>query len=981
MVTQSKRLCITSLEALLQRVPPVQVIRESSFHLSVGQKLDVGAFKDFVLQTGYVADGVVDEPGEVAILKDVIDIYPAGASQPMRCYFDEDGHVSELRCYDRLTQRTQSSAETMIVGPASEIICRNDDTEEFADTVPVYRQMMSRYDNLQSVFDIFKPSAFVFEDGVDDRVDEYLDIIDEARATAELASESRLYLDRQAWGDECPSSRSEISAADYQALPSLQKGFAAFSHFVKEAMTTSQVVITGDEQRLARTCNRLQATLGEEVNYVHDWKTCMQDGARLSSIALPWTSGFIDREQRLVVVTCDDVFGPSRGDLSASPPALGAPALGIGDVVVHETHGVGILRDIETARVDEIEQDTVRLEYYGGASLLVPMEEFSLLWRYGSEVGSVALDRLHTDAWRKKRAELENDILDAARYLLEKARERQLTKSPVLKAPQDRYQAFTARFPYSLTADQRAAIEACASDLASGQPMNRLICGDVGYGKTEIALRAAAIVALSGMQVAVVAPTTVLARQHFEVFKRRFAAVGKTVRLLSRAVSRRQLAHSHRSAEDGEIDVIVATHAILSKDVRFRKLGLVIIDEEHRFGAEDKRAMRSLFPNVHCLAMSATPIPRTMQAALVGVQDVSLLSTPPARRRPVRTSVLEFDETTVRLALQRERRRGGQSFFVAPRIADIAPLQRMLTRLAPDFNILVAHGKMAAEKLEDTVSRFSQGHGDVLLSTDIIESGLDVPAANTIFIWRPDRFGLAQLHQLRGRVGRGRAQGLAYLLTERDGSLNEESRARLDSIMTMDRLGAGTSLSMQDLELRGAGILTGNDQAGHIKVIGTSLYQELLRDAVASLRKEKSQRRQMPSFNIGLVATIPSEYVPDPAVRLNLYSRMLRATTPAEFVDLEEEMSDRFGDPPVEVMTLLRLSRIKAQAAAVGVTALSSGPAGIALDFTKRPRQSQLAAWKKIEALRLKGNRVIFSRTSTPPESLDLLEKILIVDQ
>uniref|UniRef100_UPI003101A88F DEAD/DEAH box helicase n=1 Tax=Neorhizobium sp. EC2-8 TaxID=3129230 RepID=UPI003101A88F len=510
--------------------------------------------------------------------------------------------------------------------------------------------------------------------------------------------------------------------------------------------------------------------------------------------------GFIDGVANVVVIVAKD---PSV-EAAETGALLNEPELQIGDVVVHEDHGIGVLTDLESVSVDGSTRDAARLQYRDGASLLVPMEDFGKLWRYGSEPGAVTLDRLHTDVWERKQARIARDIRSTARHLTKIAKEREASSAEMFVPPRADYGAFVRRFPYTETPDQIAAIKAVLADLGSGTEMNRLICGDVGFGKTEVALRAAASVALAGGQVVVIAPTTVLARQHFMTFERRFADTGVRVAMLSRLVKAAVAKTVKAGLADGEIGIVVATQAILAKDVQFKRLGLLIIDEEHRFGLKEKRAMSALASSLHVLTMSATPIPRTLQSAMAGIQDVSLLTTPPSKRRPVRTSVTAFDRAAMRTALMREFRRGGQSFVVVPRIEDIDGLEATLAKIVPELKVTTAHGKMPAADIDEAMVSFADGDGDILLSTNIIENGLDVPRANTMFIWRADRFGLAQLHQLRGRVGRARAQGIAYLVTEESADLSEETRLRLSTLVERDRLGSGLVISMRDLDLRGA---------------------------------------------------------------------------------------------------------------------------------------------------------------------------------
>jgi len=471
----------------------------------------------------------------------------------------------------------------------------------------------------------------------------------------------------------------------------------------------------------------------------------------------------------------------------------------------------------------------------------------------------------------------------------------------------------------------------------------------------------------------------VLARQHFINFERRFAGTDIKVAMLSRVVEPQQAKKVKAGLADGEIDIVVATQAILAKDVRFAHLGLLVVDEEHRFGTREKQAMRQMAPLLHTLTMSATPIPRTLQAAMIGVQDVSILATAPSKRRPVRTSLSPADRGTMRTALMREYRRGGQSFVVVPQIDDIDEVNGMLAEIVPDLSVRIAHRKMKAKDMDAVMVGFADGEGDILLSTSIIESGLDVPRANTIFVWRADRFGLAQLHQLRGRVGRGKSQGIACLLTPDSDAISEETRLRLSTMVENDRLGAGLAISMQDLDLRGAGDIAGEDQAGHMKLIGVSLYQKLLERAVAAARKEVLLGQQATVLNLGVAGTIPADYVAEGTVRLNLYSRLMRATTEDAINGFAAEFEDRFGELPKEVVLLFRLAKLRMAAARLGIAKIDVGPRALAVTFTSKPGRNRIKPLLPLGQPTERDGRLIFERSPDDPiDDIAYLERLLV---
>ncbi len=985
------RLLLTSLDAVLQRIPPASVVEESWFELKVGEPFYRHGFEAFVRRTGYVEDAVADEPGEIAFRGEVVDIFPAGATAPMRILLDEDGLVSELRSYDPSSQRTEHSLPRMVFGPASEaILSGGEQRGANAPSEMTEVHLFKLYGEMRTVFDVLDDANVSIAPGIEARLDAYLDVIADAGQAVRLFGDrerqegSSLYLSRRDW-TQGVSGLSSISL-DVQGAGPLPD-FAVSANplndltdfVVREEQSGRKVVVAGHGS--GYLCRRLERRLKARLSEADNWAEVVErKDCRLFKLSCSLDRGFMDPVSNLTLVTVGEVLGYSGGRNGESL-LLTEPELRLGDVVVHENHGIGILADLESLAVDGVVRAAARLEYRDSASVLVPMEEFGKLWRYGSEPQSVTLDRLHTDAWAGKRAAISKEIRSAARHLKRLAKERsEITADSFVPARAD-YDRFARRFPYAETADQAGAVEAVLQDLRSGKAMNRLICGDVGFGKTEVALRAAAAVALAGGQVVVIAPTTVLARQHLGVFERRFSGTKVKVAMLSRLVSAGEAKEIKAELARGEIGIVVATQAILAKDVAFARLGLLIVDEEHRFGIRDKQAMRALAPSLHMLAMSATPIPRTLQTAMIGIQDVSLLTTPPSKRMPVRTSFSVFDRASMRIALMRERRRGGQSFIVVPRIEDLGEVEAVLRKIVPDFSIRVAHGKMPAGEMDDAIVGFADGEGDVLLSTNIIENGLDVPRANTIFIWRSDRFGLAQLHQLRGRVGRGKAQGVAYLLVDEGSEIAEETRLRLATLVENDRLGSGLSLSMRDLDLRGGGDLMGEDQAGHMKVLGVSLYQKLLERAIGSHREDGAETSTHASVNLGVAGTIPAEYVPDATVRLNLYARLLKTSSPAEVDELAEEFEDRFGDLPEEVSVLLRITKLQIAAARFRISKLDAGPRALAITFAPRP------LLKVVKLLAAKGpcarreDRLVFEQpTETGEERMAFFETLLTSD-
>ena len=611
-------------------------------------------------------------------------------------------------------------------------------------------------------------------------------------------------------------------------------------------------------------------------------------------------------------------------------------ALTAGDLVVHVDHGIGRFIGLETITAVGAPHDCLELHYAGGDKLYLPVENIELLTRYGGEDAEAQLDRLGGAGWQTRKSRMKNRIREMAKGLIAIAAQRHLRQAPKLVPPEGLYDEFCARFPYDETEDQLAAIDAVVDDLASGRPMDRLVCGDVGFGKTEVALRAAFCAAINGKQVAVVAPTTLLARQHYKTFSARFAGLPVKIGRLSRMVGAAEARETKKELADGRCDILVGTHAILGKGVSFKDLGLVIIDEEQHFGVGHKERLKELRAEVHVLTLSATPIPRTLQLAMTGVRELSLIATPPVDRLAVRSFISPFDPLIVREALLRERYRGGQAFFVCPRIEDLEEAGAFLRENLPEAKFVVAHGQMPPGELEDKMSAFYDGKFDILLSTTIVESGLDIPTANTLIVWRADMFGLAQLYQLRGRVGRSKTRAYALFTTPANRSVTQQAQKRLEVLQSLDTLGAGFQLASHDLDLRGAGNLLGDEQSGHIKEVGYELYQQMLTDAITLLKagvEEPQEELWSPTIALGAPVTIPEDYVADLTLRLQLYRRLSTLETDQDIESFAAEMIDRFGPVPPEVEQLLEVVAIKAMCRRAHIEKVDAGPKGVIVSF------------------------------------------------
>ena len=651
-----------------------------------------------------------------------------------------------------------------------------------------------------------------------------------------------------------------------------------------------------------------------------------------------------NKDNRITVISEQDVLGDRlirspKKRRKAENFLTETQSLSPGDLVVHVDHGIGRYLGMEVISAAGAAHECLLLEYAESSRLYLPVENIELLSRYGHEEGF--LDKLGGGAWQAKKARLKERIREMADRLIRVAAERALRKAPIMDPPPGAWDSFSARFPYQETDDQLRAIEDVMADLQSGQPMDRLICGDVGFGKTEVAMRAAFVAAMSGVQVAVIAPTTLLARQHYKSFAERFRGFPLEVRPLSRFVSAKDATETKDGMARGTVDIVVGTHALLAKGIRFQNLGLLIIDEEQHFGVGHKERLKQLRTDIHVLTLTATPIPRTLQLSLSGVRDLSIIGTPPVDRLAIRTYVSEFDAVTIREGLLREHYRGGQSFFVVPRISDLPEIEEFLREQVPEVSHVVAHGQMAAGELDTRMNAFYDGKYDVLLATTIVESGLDIPTANTMVIHRADMFGLSQLYQIRGRVGRSKTRAYAYLTTKPRAKLTPAAEKRLRVLGSLDSLGAGFTLASQDLDIRGAGNLLGEEQSGQMRDVGYELYQQMLEEAIAKIRSgemeglSETDDQWAPQINLGVPVLIPEAYVPDLDVRLGLYRRLSSLSTKVELEGFAAELIDRFGKLPREVNTLMLVVRIKAMCKRAGIAKLDGGPKGATIQFHK----------------------------------------------
>ena len=991
------RFVLTTVNAMVQRVPPRSAFAGARLDLKINGQVKPEELSRFLEANGYGRAGTVMEPGEYAVRGGIVDIFPAGEPEPVRLDMFGDT-IETIKAFDPSTQRSTAARKNLALRPVSELALDKESVSRFrtawreifgpeAAQDPIYLSISEgrRHPGMEHWVPLFHaamenlldylPDASV---SLDHQSDEVLNgrlemIADHAQARKAPPRDGEvpyralpanyLYLSQDDWDEMLsfgprlaftpfgkPDGASGVDGGGRPGPVFAQSaggpGINVFEQLRSQAERWKaegrRIVVAawtrGSRDRLAHL---LKEHGFKDASPEDSWAAIRRKEAGSVSLAILGVErGFV--ADRLALVGEQDLLGerisrPPRRRMRADQFIAEATEIAEGDLVVHQEYGIGRYDGLTTLHVTGAPHDCLRLLYDGGEKLFLPVENIEVLSRFGSDQ-TAALDKLGGVAWQSRKARMKQRIRDMAGELIKVAAARKIRDADIMAPPEGTWDEFCARFPFAETEDQARAISDVLEDMAAGKPMDRLICGDVGFAKTEVALRAAFVAAMSGAQVAVVVPTTLLSRQHFRTFSARFAGLPVKVAQLSRMVTAKDAAEVRKGIASGDIGIVVGTHALLAKSIEFADLGLLIVDEEQHFGVAHKERLKALKADVHVLTLTATPIPRTLQLALTGVREMSLIATPPVDRLAVRTFIMPFDSLVIREALQRERFRGGQVFCVVPRIEDLTRMSERLKEIVPDARMAMAHGRLAPTEMERVMTEFGDGKYDILLSTNIVESGLDMPAVNTLVIHRADMFGLGQLYQLRGRVGRGKQRGYAYLTWPANHRLSAAAEKRLTVMQTLDTLGAGFTLASHDLDIRGAGNLLGDEQSGHIREVGIELYQQMLEDAVADIRsgegkKTHQDRDWTPNISLGLPFLIPENYVRDLPVRLGLYRRIGALTSDAETEAMAAEMVDRFGDLPKEVDNLLGVVALKRACREAGVEKLDAGPKGMVVSF------------------------------------------------
>jgi transcription-repair coupling factor (superfamily II helicase) len=994
---------LTTVNAVLQRLPPRAFIKQSLRQIAPGQRIDRGQLIERLALAGFIRASTVMEPGEFAVRGSLVDLFPPGRQTPVRLDFFDDT-LESIKSFDPETQRTQKIVQRLMLTPMSEIAFGEAAVSRFRQAYvslfgpahaddQLYEAISAGqhfpgqehwlplfHDHLETIFDYLPGCAVSLDHMAEQSLADRQALIEEhyrARVDAlEVATfgappykpvpPQAMFLPPADWKASLGKRRvSRLSAFEHEDVAGTIRSFngrrgrsfaperASEDVNLFDAVAAHIRGLVGQGKRTIVAAwtpgarERLGVLLAEHglqgVKKIESYDEALITPARTAMLAvLGLESGFETPD--LAVIGEQDILGdrlvrPRRRAKKAADVITEATSLSVGDLVVHTDHGIGRFVGLQTITALGAPHDCLELVYHGGDKLYLPVENIELLSRYGSDETGVELDRLGGVGWQTRKARLKKRLREIASELIKVAALRQLREAPVLARPEGAYEEFVARFPYEETEDQAASIDAVVEDLGAGKPMDRLVCGDVGFGKTEVALRAAFVAAMNGMQVAVVVPTTLLARQHYKTFADRFQGLPLKIGRASRLVPAKELSEVRKGLADGTIDIVVGTHALLSKTIQFARLGLLIIDEEQHFGVGHKERLKQLKEDVHVLTLSATPIPRTLQLALSGVRELSLITTPPVDRLAVRTYISPVDPVILREALRRERHRGGQSFYVVPRIADLDDVGEFLAEHVPELKVARAHGQLSPTELEDIMTAFYEGQYDVLLSTAIVESGLDIPRANTLIVHRADMFGLAQLYQLRGRVGRSKTRAYAYFTTPVGQRLTEGAEKRLKVLQSLDHLGAGFSLASHDLDIRGAGNLLGDEQSGHIREVGFELYQSMLEETIEALKggdiDGTTAEQWSPQIQLGMPVLLPESYVADLQVRLGLYRRLSGLVTREQIDQFAAELIDRFGPLPPEAEGLLDVMELKALCRRAGVAQLDAGTKGASIAFRK----------------------------------------------
>ena len=982
------RIIVTSAQNLIGRLPLPSVFSETTLFLAPSTKIDIEGITEFLVKNGFSRSPSAVDSGEFAVRGEIIDLVTCG-NNGYRINFGWDC-IESIREYDPYSQISKKIVDKITLSSASESLLNSDTIINFKNNFlklfgvnyiknPLYESITSghKFHGYEHLTPLFYEKMCLLSDFLGDHI-----IIHDHLSMQAILEHEHTYHDfyqsRLLSNKSNPDSfyfaiePARFIISSNQIKETLNKdehillesgndsGFSHLENIRSKAKIENKTefdklfeIIVDNKKKIPVILCDSKSSIERIKNIAANYEYASQEILKLSlakkniinlGIA-PLGTGF--SSDKYLFISEQDILGDKF--ITQSHKSTKRKLKNIlteldniseGEMIVHKEHGIAMFERIQTLYVDEIAHDCLKLIYANNDILYLPVENIDQIKKYGGN--EVMPDKLGGANWQKRRARLKNRIKDIAAKLIKITAERELTKSRPVQFDSVAYEGFCRKFPYNETEDQISSINDIKSDLENGKLMDRLICGDVGFGKTEVAMRAAFMAAYDINddlpQIAIISPTTILCRQHYSSFQERFEGLGLRIAQLSRLVTSGQATKIKQDLSEGKINIIVGTHALLSSNIKFKNLKMVIIDEEQHFGVAQKERLKAIKTGLHVLSLSATPIPRTLQMSMVGIKDLSLIATPPIDRLPVRTNVMPFDQIVIRDALMRERFRGGLSFYVVPRIKDIEWVQKQLDTMVPELKYRVAHGQMPPAEIDQVMTDFCEGKFDILLSTTIIESGIDIPIANTMIIHRSDMLGLSQLYQLRGRVGRGKVRGYAYLTLAHYKTTTKHSLQRLEVLQNIDSLGAGFTIASHDMDLRGFGNLVGSEQSGHIKEVGSELYQEMLDDEIKKLKNQDADEKIIeftPTINLNIAVLIPYSYIEDSSLRLAIYRRAGDLQTNTEIEHFRDEMIDRFGALPQEFSNLLYMVKIKNTCLELKIESLDSGPNGFVMKFNK----------------------------------------------
>ena len=981
MVNSKESIVITTHNALMQKVLSYDTIKQHIIHITQGDNIDRDGLVKNLISIGYNRTSVAIDIGDIAVRGSVIDIVTISGAYRIDFFGD---NIDAIKLYDVHTQSTIEKLSNINILPASEVILNEKTVSKFKTK---YRQLFghmnsktenilyeavglgSKYQGMEQYLPLF------YDENDCDSIFNYIGkytilsyLEDEADPTLAYKDLEEHYNMRLSFlkKDEQPLYPMPIEELYLTDIEYNNKIKSLSHHYLtiykhKDTQETNLHINTSSahsiledysKYKIVAACHSIGSmekvkdileAKGYKTNICNRWVDILDHKNSISLFQIDIESGF--KYNDIIILSEEEIIGHRVVNRSKKNKAAKTPEtifkelsnIEEGELVVHRNYGIGKFVGLEIVSVNNISHDCLKILYHGGDKLYLPVENMDIISKYGSD-DKVDLDKLGGTAWQARTAKLKNRIKLQAEAIIKIAAERSLSKVASLDVYTPEFEEFCDKFPYAETDDQINAVNDIIDDISNGRLMDRLICGDVGFGKTEVAMRAAFIVANSGMQVAVIVPTTLLANQHYKNFVERFSGMPMIIKQISRLVKPSEIAKTKAELENGHVNIVIGTHAILSNTTKFKNLGMVIIDEEQHFGVAQKDKLKDMKSNVRVLTLTATPIPRTLHMAMSGIRDLSIIATPPINRHAVKTYVAKFDPVAIREAIMNEKSRGGKVLYVCPRVSDIIDVEDNIKSIVPEAKYVIAHGQMPATALEKAMNDFYEGHYDLLISTTIVESGLDVPSANTMIIHRADMFGLSQLYQLRGRVGRGKIRAFAYLIMPNNKMLTPQAIRRLEVMQQLDTLGSGFMVANYDMDIRGMGNLLGDEQSGHIKEVGVELYQDMLAEEISKLKdntsiEEITTEAQSPQINIGLSVLIPEEYIPDMQIRMGIYRRISMIKNQQELDSFYAEMIDRFGAMPETAKNLFTIIGIKQKCLDYNISKIDSGPKGIVISF------------------------------------------------